>query len=66
MVPLARHTEHVARIPSRPGSCSSVPSPGISWLGDKVAIDDHGFVLTGSDVAGDDIVGIGSGAPRRP
>ena len=28
-------------------SCSSAPSPTPAWLGDQVALDDSGFVLTG-------------------
>jgi thioredoxin reductase (NADPH) len=37
------------------------PAPHTQWLGDQVALDDHGFILTGSQAAGPS----GNGAPAE-
>ena len=49
----ARRSRHRAtRGGARPPgcSCSSAPSPRTDWLGDEVARDAHGFVLTGPEL----------------
>jgi len=40
--------------------------PFIAWLGEQVAVDRYGFVLTGPDIADDAVTEPCRGAPRWP
>ncbi|GIF98982.1 FAD-dependent oxidoreductase [Catellatospora citrea] len=59
-------TEHSQRIPATALFVFIGAEPCTTWLDKQIAVDHHGYVLTGSDVPADAVTDLRQGTPRRP
>ncbi|MEU8076797.1 FAD-dependent oxidoreductase [Catellatospora citrea] len=59
-------TEHSRRIPATALFVFIGAEPCTTWLDKQIAVDHHGYVLTGPDVPPDAVTDLRQGTPRRP
>jgi thioredoxin reductase (NADPH) len=59
-------TEHSQRIPATALFVFIGAEPCTTWLDKQIAVDHHGYVLTGPDVPADAVTDLRQGTPRRP
>ncbi|WP_155368719.1 FAD-dependent oxidoreductase [Catellatospora vulcania] len=59
-------TEHSQRIPATALFVFIGAEPCTTWLDKQIAVDHHGYVLTGPDVPADAVTDPRQGTPRRP
>lgn len=59
-------TEHSRRIPATALFVFIGAVPCTTWLDKQIAVDDHGFVLTGPEVPAEAVTDLRQGTPRQP